>query len=72
MNVPLPKLPYSRTYRFGEEHISILNKISKLTGKDQAELVREGISLIFAKYKPDTIFTSDSVTEQPELGTAWK
>lgn len=50
MTFPLPNLAYTRTYRFGMEHIAKLSFLAETLRKDQSEIVREAIDEYFEKH----------------------
>ncbi len=54
MNVPLSNYPYTRTYRFGEEHVTKLIDMAQTLRKDQAEIVREAVEEYFERHMPQT------------------
>lgn len=50
--IPLSNFPYTRTYRFGEEHIRKLVHLSEASRKDQSEIVREALDEYFERHAP--------------------
>lgn len=47
---PLPNFPYTRTYRFGLEHVAMLSDLAQRLRMDQAEIVRLAIEEFFARH----------------------
>lgn len=50
MTFPLPNLAYTRTYRFGMEHIAKLSFLADVLKKDQSEIVRDAIDEYFERH----------------------
>lgn len=50
MTFPLPNLAYTRTYRFGMEHIAKLSFLAGVLNKDQSEIVRDAIDEYFERH----------------------
>jgi predicted transcriptional regulator len=50
---PLPNLAYTRTYRFGMDHIAKLSHLAEALHKDQSEIVREAIDEYYARFASD-------------------
>lgn len=47
---PLPNLAYTRTYRFGMDHIAKLSFLADALKKDQSEIVRDAIDEYYERY----------------------
>lgn len=65
MEIPLPNLPYTRTYRFGIEHIAKLGMLAEMLRKDQSVIVREAIDEYYARYVDEGAPKIVSVEELP-------
>ena len=70
MDIPLPNLPYTRTYRFGMEHIAKLSMLAEMLRKDQSAIVREAIDEYYARNVNDGALKIVSVEELPRPADA--
>jgi predicted transcriptional regulator len=50
MTFPIPNLAYTRTYRFGMDHIAKLSFLAGALKKDQSEIVREAIDEYYERH----------------------
>ena len=53
MEIPLPNLPYTRTYRMSMETIAQLSYLAEKFGKDQSKILREAIDEYYCRHVED-------------------